>query len=409
MSECNGNCATCNSSTLFDYGTRKTFTAYPPDFCFPTNAVLNLTNECTHRCKMCFVDFNPRRMSFEVADAAVQFVINNCKEVEKYGDKKNPSIIFFGGEPLLEYDSIIVPLIHKYGKQITWAITTNGLLLDEDKIDFFRQNEVNILMSFDGDKITQNLQRPLKNGQGSFEANVKNIPYYVLRYPHSEMRATVTKESIPYFYENFLFAEKMGFYSCDFVMDSRVEIEYTEQDKRNLMDQMDKIATHIITKLILGHEDVIQFNTLIKAFTTLDIISKNPSFNNEVYRCGTGITSVGVGTDGKLYPCQEESSTLSDDIGTVFTGIDKDKHWQHVKTYMGAIDFLGRHKEVNLFNLFLLNQICPNRLLQGYDIGQGVEIMSAALFNSALRLLQNHSKSPIPRVYKYFYEGGRRD
>ena len=164
MSECNGNCATCNSSTLFDYGTRKTFIAYPPDFCFPTNAVLNLTNECTHRCKMCFVDFNPRRMSFEVADAAVQFVINNCKEVEKYGDKKNPSIIFFGGEPLLEYDSIIVPLIHKYGKRITWAITTNGLLLDEDKVDFFRQNEVNILMSFDGDKITQNLQRPLKNG-----------------------------------------------------------------------------------------------------------------------------------------------------------------------------------------------------------------------------------------------------
>lgn len=405
MNECTGNCVACN--TLLDFGTRKTFNKYPPDFCYPTNAVLNLTNECTHRCKMCFVDFNPRRMSMEVAEAAIHFVINNAKEVEKYGDKKTPSIIFFGGEPLLEYDTLIVPLVEKYGKQVNWSITTNGLLLNEDKIDFFRKNEVNILMSFDGDKLTQDLQRPLKNGDGSFDKNVKNIPYYILRYPHSEMRATVTKETIPYLYQNFLFAEKMGFYSCDFIMDSRVDIEYSEEDALELMDQMDKISVHIISKLILGYEDVIQFNTLIKAFTTLDVISKTPIFNNEVYRCGTGITSVGVGTDGKLYPCQEESSTLSDDIGTVFTGIDKDKHWEHIKTYMGAIDYLGKHKEVNLFDLFLLNQICPNRLLQGYDIGQGVEIMSRALFNSALRLLRNHSKSPNQRVYKYFYEGGR--
>lgn len=408
MSGCSGNCEQC-SGTILDLGIRKNFTSYPPDFCYPFNAVLNLTDECTHRCKMCFVNFNPRRMSFQVADAAVQFVIKNCKEGEKYGEYHKPSIIFFGGEPLLEYDTIIVPLVKKYGTEVTWSITTNGYLLDEDKIDFLRKNYVNILLSFDGDKYTQDLQRPLKNGNGSFDNNVKNLPYYILRYPRSEMRATVTKESIPYLYENFLFAEKMGFHSVDFIMDSRVEISYSDEDEKELQNQMDKIATHIISKLILEKDQVIELNTLISAFTQIDAIQKNPTFNNGVWRCGMGTTSVGVAVDGTIYPCQEESSTSSESIGDVFHGIDKQKHWTHLQNYMDAIDFIGRKYPQNLYNLFLLNQICPNRFLQGASIGEGPEMMSRVLFRTALRLYLNHSDSPIPRVHRYFYHGGRQD
>lgn len=407
MSECNGNCVTCKSSFL-EIGIRKNFQSYCPDFCYPTNVVLNLTNQCTNRCKYCFVDFNPRRMSFEVADKAVQFVLKNVEERKKFGDNETPTVIFFGGEPLLEYDTIIVPLIKKYKGKVHWSITTNGLLLDEDKIDFFKKNDCNILLSFDGDKITQDMQRPLVNGKGSFTNTVKNIPYYVLRYPHSEMRATVSKEGIPYLYENFLFAEKMGFYSCDFIMDERVEIKYSEEDKKELMRQMDKIAAHIISKLILTTDEVIQFNTLIKAFTMIDSFINNPIFDNSIFRCGMGTTSVGIGTNGKIYPCQEESSTLAEDIGTVFTGIDKEKHWNHLQTYMSTIDFIGDNLEPDMFNLFLVNQICPNRLLSGQEIGQGTEIMAWALFRAARNLYANHSNSPNPRVFNYFYNGGRR-
>ena len=412
MSECSGNCSTCptnSTQNLLSIGVRKNFDQYPPDFCYPTNAVLNLTDDCTHRCKMCFVDFHPRRMSLETAQAAVEFVIRNSKALETYGGGENPSIIFFGGEPLLEYDSIIVPLIEEYGDRVHWSITTNGLLLDEDKVDYFRKHQVNILFSFDGDQKTQDMQRPLKTGQGSFESNVKNIPYYVLRYPFGEMRATVTKESIPYLYDNFLFAEKMGFGSVDFVMDSRVEISYSEEDEKNLQQQMDRIAIHILSKLILSNDSVIQFNNLISAFTRLESNEYHPGFNNDVWRCGLGTTSVGVGCDGKIYPCQEQSSTLSDDIGDVFTGIDKDKHWAHIQSYMEAIDFIGKNHEQSNWNLFLLNEICPNRFLQGAGIGEGPEMMSRVLYNTVTKLYWSNSKSPNPRVNKYFYKGGRRD
>lgn len=412
MSTCNGSCATCSTcgeaQTILDVGVRKTFEKYPPDFCYPFNAVLNLTDECTHRCKMCFVNFNPRRMPFEVAEAAVKFVINNYKESQKFGENNNePSIVFFGGEPLLEYSSIIVPLVEKYGEQVHWSITTNGLLLDEDKVDFFRKHKVNILLSFDGDKYTQDLQRPLKNGAGSFDENVKTLSYFLLRYPYAEMRATVTKDSISHLYENFLFAEKMGFASCDFVMDSRPEIEYTEEEIKELERQIDRISAHIISRLILGNEPVIQFNNLIKAFTDIETLQREPHFNNGVWRCGMGTTSVGVAVDGKIYPCQEQSSTLSTDIGDVFKGIDKTKHWEHLQTYMEAIDFIGLRTEPNLYNLFLLNQICPNRFMQGQDIGQGPEAMATALYRAAARLRANHNNSPNAQVFNYFYRGGR--
>lgn len=401
---CIGQCDKCNQcANLMSIALPFNLEQYDSRYGKPTNAVLNLTDECTHRCKMCFVNFNPRRMEYSTAKAAVEFVIKNNE-----GKDTTPSIIFFGGEPLLEFESIIVPLIKEYGGQINWSITTNGLLLDEDKIDFFRNNKVNILFSFDGDRFTQNLQRPLKNGEGSFDVNVKNIPYYVLRYPYSEMRATVTKESIPHLYENFLFAKNMGFHCVDFIMDSRSEIIYTEDDEKELEKQLNKIAVSIITDLILGHERIIQFNGLINAFTRIESQDTQPIFNTSIHRCGTGVTSVGVGVDGRIFPCQEQSSCADDDIGDVFNGISPEKHFLHLKKFEDTVTKLGEKMNSNAINLFTANQFCPNRLLHDGELGEGHLLMSKVLYKVAYRLRLNHSNSPNKRVYKYFYHGGRK-
>lgn len=357
---CNGNCVSCSgSNTLKCITTPIDLQEYLPSWGKPTNAVLNLTDECTHRCKMCFVNFNPTRMNLDTAIAAVEFIKNNCS-----GDK-TPSIIFFGGEPLLEFDSLIVPLLDKYGSSVKWSITTNGLLLDEDKVDFFRKNRVNILFSFDGDRWTQNTQRPLKSGVGSFEVNVKNIPYYVLRYPYSEMRATITKESIPHLFENYLFAKKMKFHGVDFIMDSRTEIEYNDEDIKTLEHQVNKIVADIITQLTLGHEEVIEFNNLVSTFCLAETHELQPNFNNSIMRCGLGTTSIGVGTNGDIYPCQEQSSGNNDIIGNIFTGIDPSKHFEHIKRYCTEMEKLSNSLEANGRNLMIVNQICPNRLLHG--------------------------------------------
>jgi DNA-binding LacI/PurR family transcriptional regulator len=108
-----------------------------------TTAMLVVTHDCNLRCRYCFVDKNPCKMTYETAKAAAEFVIKNAEE-----DKVTPGINFFGGEPMLMWDSIIVPLVnwvrHEYKKPFHFGITTNGTLLNEERIQFMKDN------NFDG-------------------------------------------------------------------------------------------------------------------------------------------------------------------------------------------------------------------------------------------------------------------
>ena len=92
-------------------------------------------------------------MTYETAKAAAEFLIKNTEETNI-----TPSINFFGGEPMLMWDSIIVPLTNwirnEYKKPFSLGITTNGTLLDEEKIEFLKKNGVNLLFSIDGGKET---------------------------------------------------------------------------------------------------------------------------------------------------------------------------------------------------------------------------------------------------------------
>lgn len=84
-------------------------------------------------------------MSLETAIKAAEWVKSNA-----FDKQTTPTINFFGGEPLLKFDDIIKPLVEKYHKEITFGITTNGVLLNEDIVDFFKLYNVNVLLSFDG-------------------------------------------------------------------------------------------------------------------------------------------------------------------------------------------------------------------------------------------------------------------
>ena len=97
------------------------------------NGVLfNLTDQCNCRCKYCdFVQYKNSYMTKEIADQAINFIR------QQVGDKKI-NIAFFGGEPILNWD-LIEYLVKKYQDQFTWSITTNGTLLTEEKIQFFKE------------------------------------------------------------------------------------------------------------------------------------------------------------------------------------------------------------------------------------------------------------------------------
>ena len=128
---------------------------------------LNLTQKCNLKCKYCFVTQQPKEMDYKTAKDAVDFYAKNALD-----NLDIPDITFFGGEPLLKFEYIIKPLVEyirkRYG-DFEISVTTNGTLLDEEKLKFLRDNNVGLLLSIDGDKETQNHNRPFHSGKGSFD------------------------------------------------------------------------------------------------------------------------------------------------------------------------------------------------------------------------------------------------
>lgn len=234
-------------------------------------------------------------MNFETAEAAAKFVLSNADF-----HKRRASLNFFGGEPLLKWNDIIVPLVEKYSNNLDWSMTTNGVLLDEDKVDFCRRHNIGILLSFDGVKEVQDTQRPAKVGS-SFDMVKRNIPYLLLRFPDTVFRATVTKNSIRYLKETTNLARKLGFKHITFC--PNFFDEFDEQDESLIQDFFDgesiKLMENIrdleIPELLVGN--------IIKMYRSIELSANTKDISNSLFRCGQGIHGVGISTQGFLHPC----------------------------------------------------------------------------------------------------------
>lgn len=123
-----------------------------------TNAIVNLTDQCNLRCPYCFTCHSSRRGSLEVLKDTAKFMI---AEQERTGVNREKTIAFFGGEPMLEFDSLIVPFTHwledtgiKKDYNFDLCITTNGTLFTKERIDFLWAHNIGPLLSIDGNKVT---------------------------------------------------------------------------------------------------------------------------------------------------------------------------------------------------------------------------------------------------------------
>lgn len=177
----------------------------------PTCICLNLTDSCNLACKYCFVQQKPHFMTLDIAKKAVDWVIDNMK----YRTEEKADITFFGGEPMLMYNDIIIPIVdyieNKYLNKINLSITTNGTLLNKEKIDFLYNHNIYPLLSIDGDKETQNFNRPQRNGEGSFDLIENNIDYLLKKFPMITFRSTLYQPTVKNTYNNYKYAEKKGF------------------------------------------------------------------------------------------------------------------------------------------------------------------------------------------------------
>ena len=402
---CNGMCDSCTPELRLlnfeaikeKYPALTAFQYNPIEYSSPTTVMLGVTNRCNLNCEYCFVTQNQLDMTLEIAERSVEWALENY---EKKSDYK-VSINFFGGEPLLKFNDIIKPLVEKYNEKVYFNITTNGILLDEDIVDFFYKYNVGILLSFDGVPEVQNKQR-----SNSFNQILNNIPYLLLRFPNTVMRATMTKHSIPYLYDTVLMAEELGFKKVTFCPNA-----YESWDKgieKQLYEQFKKIGLHIYRGL-RNNNEIIKVDPLVSFFDNANLaLNEKLFFNNHVLRCGLGTTTCAVTPTGDIVPCQEKISCPTTILGNIFSGIDYKKHKEFLIDYFTKVnnikcDLGCSEKEC----LNCLSNVCPSRLEDldfKFSTSTCAFIRTATSIASRLHLLCNNSDSTFIR--NYFEEEG---
>ncbi len=284
-----------------------------------------LTNQCNCACPYCFEARSPERMSLETAKDILNFVKKNA------GNRSG--FTFFGGEPMLEFDSLMVPLVEyskTTGVHTRFAMTTNGTLLDKERIDWIFENNIAFMLSFDGGKNTQDHSRPLRNGESSFDTVMKILPYILEKQPTQSVRATLIRESIPRFMEDLLYLESIDV--RDFSVLPNFYDIWSEDDRDAFLYQLQLYNEYILKSYREGKRPL-----LIRAYRAalyeiplvLQTEKRRTSKNCPTKaQCGFGIRGgASVDVHGDLYGCHhvkmERESPFY--IGNVYDGVDPDR------------------------------------------------------------------------------------
>ncbi|MGN0579514.1 MAG: thioether cross-link-forming SCIFF peptide maturase [Ruminococcus sp.] len=280
---------------------------------------LNIAHDCNLRCKYCFAstgDFGGGRklMSFETGKHAIDFLL------EKSGDRQNLELDFFGGEPLMNFDTVkkIVEYARsreaEYGKKFRFTITTNGLLLDDDKIDFINKEMSNVVLSIDGRKKINDYFRVRVDGTGSYEKILPMFKKLVDKRGDKEyyVRGTFTNHNLD-FSEDVFSLYDAGFDQISVepvVCDASEEYALTEKDIPAVFAEYERLAQRILDAEKQGKK----FNF----FHFMLDLDQGPCAIKRLRGCGCGNDYVAITPDGDIYPCHQ------------FVGIDEYK--------MGNID-----------------------------------------------------------------------
>ena len=369
------------------------------DKLLPIHGILSITNRCNLACPYCFHKQNEKDIDFHTADMAVRYIITNATI-----KKVKPNISFFGGEPLLLFNEIIKPLINKYKDSVNWTITTNGILLTENIIDFLTENNVSILLSIDGCKQVQDTQRPLKNKESSFNILNNIIPYLLLKQPNTIFRSTISRYSLNYLEENINTAKNLGFKYITFV--PNLFEEWLPEDFYKWENFIDKEAIKIMQKISWEEPFDYIFMNLKNGIQEINNLNKNPFLKNPIDACGMGFKGIGISPDGKLHPCQEENG-LNDinTIGDIYYGINKKLHKKYCQNiydkwliYIDNIDNLPGSPN---FKLFYGNNVCNTRLKDGFAFNNTQTYFLRVIHRACSRLYYNFRLSLNPRA-QYF-------
>lgn len=306
--------------------TKDTYKEYVLDFKKRKTVVkalcLHIAHDCNLACRYCFAEegeYHGRRamMSLEVGKKALDFLIANS------GNRRNLEVDFFGGEPLMNWE--VVKELVAYGrskeqefqKNFRFTLTTNGVLLNDEIMEFVNKEMSNVVLSLDGRKEINDYMRPSRNGRGSYDIIVPKFQklaesrnqtnYYV--------RGTFTRHNLD-FYKDVLHYADLGFklMSMEPVV-SLPEEEYAirKEDIPAVCEEYDKLAVEYIKRQKEGRG--FQF------FHFMIDLEQGPCVAKRLSGCGSGTEYLAVTPWGDLYPCHQFVGEEEFLLGNVYDGI----------------------------------------------------------------------------------------
>ncbi len=283
---------------------------------------LHVAHVCNLNCEYCFASqgkYHGERaiMSFEVGRQALEFLIENS------GNHVNLEVDFFGGEPLMNWD-VVKELVayarareKETGKNFRFTLTTNGMLVDDDVIEFANREMHNVVLSLDGRKEIHDRFRVDYAGNGSYDKIVPNFQKFVKARGDQGyyVRGTFTHAN-PDFTKDVFHMADLGFTQLSMepvVCAPGDPYALTEEDIKIILNEYEILAKEMIKRRKEG-----------RPFTfyhyMLDL-SHGPCIYKRVSGCGSGTEYMAVTPWGDLYPCHQFVGEEKYRLGSVFEGV----------------------------------------------------------------------------------------
>ena len=285
---------------------------------------LHIAHDCNLACRYCFAEegeYHGRRamMSYEVGKQALDFLIANS------GNRKNLEVDFFGGEPLMNWK--VVKDLVAYGrsqekihnKHFRFTLTTNGVLLNDEIMEFANKEMDNVVLSIDGRREVHDFMRPFRKGAGSYDLVVPKFQKFADSRGQKKYyaRGTFTRHNLD-FSKDVLHLADLGFEQISVepvVADEKEEYALQWEDVPKICEEYDKLAKEIIKREKEGRG----FNF----FHFMIDLTGGPCVYKRLSDCGSGTEYLAVTPWGDLYPCHQFVGEEKFLMGNVWDGVQK--------------------------------------------------------------------------------------
>ena len=285
---------------------------------------LNVAHICNLTCSYCFAaqgnyHGDAAIMSFEVGKAALDML------VEKSGSRCNLEVDFFGGEPLLNWDT--VKRLVNYGRSIEkehnknfrFTLTTNGVLIDDDVIDFCNREMHNVVLSLDGRREVHDRFRVDHQGRGSYDKIVPKFQEFIRKRKDKGyyIRGTYTRHNLD-FLQDVLHMTDLGFtqLSMEPMVAAPDDPEaLRREDLPVLYKQYEQLAVEMLERKKQGHG--------FDFYHYLIDLENGPCLHKRLGGCGSGTEYLAVTPSGDLYPCHQFVGDQDYLMGNVQDGITR--------------------------------------------------------------------------------------